>query len=458
MVDFASAVKKFEGFAPRASWDYKQNSNGYGTRAKFAGEEITREEAERRFSDEYAKAANYVNSFAPDAPEGVKGALTSLTYNAGPGWQNSGLGQMIKAGDYAGAKERFLQYNKAGGQEHPGLVSRRQQEIGWGWDGQPSTDPSKGALNMAQPAGMQAMAQAQPALSPNAMFGPGALSGGGEGGFDFGGLGTGLQGAGAYLMGISDPKALGALAAINQNKGSRFTTQYDPNTGRIMTVDSRTGRATFSQDPSFDPKRKSNEAYDASEAQSNQKLSETIFNDSQSAQSQIGTIKRARELFANPNVPVGTGADYVQAVKGLGKSLGIDLEGVAEGQELQQIAAQLTLQSRSENGGMPGALSNSDLDFLKKMTIGLSKDPIANAAILDKLEAIQQRKLDVARMRDEYVQKNGRLDEGFKRQVREFATANPIFSGVTPPTGAAQSTQGAPANTGFKVINVTKPK
>jgi lysozyme len=452
MVDFPSAVKRFEGFAPRASWDYKQNSNGYGTRAKFAGEEITREEAERRFADEYAKAASAVSAFAPDAPEGVKGALTSLTFNAGPGWQNSGLGQLVKAGDYAGAKERFLQYNKAGGQVHPGLVSRRQQEAGW-FDG-PITETNNGALNMVQPKdGMQAMAQAQPALSPSSMFGPGALSDD----YDSGDFGRGLQGAGAYLMGISDPKALGALAAINQNKGSRFTTQYDPNTGRIMTVDSRTGRAQFSMDPAFDPKRKSNEAYDASEAQSNQKLSDSLFTDAGKAREALGTIQRAKELVANPNIPQGAFGEQRQALRNIGASFGINMEGVAEGQELQQIASQLTLQARALNGGMPGALSDNDLKFLKQMTVNLGNQPEANAAILDKLAAIHQRTLDVERKAQEYAARNGgRLDAGFRREIAQFANENEIFKDVRPATAApaAPSATGAPAKGQFKVLKV----
>jgi GH24 family phage-related lysozyme (muramidase) len=125
---YADAVKRFEGFTPRATWDYKQNSNGYGTRAAYPGEQIDRATAEQRFADEFAKARSHVDSFAPNAPEGVKGALTSLTYNAGPGWSNSGLGRAVQAGDWDGARQHFLQYNKAGGVVNPGLVSRREQE------------------------------------------------------------------------------------------------------------------------------------------------------------------------------------------------------------------------------------------------------------------------------------------------------------------------------------------
>src|SRR4051812_1818457 len=118
---YADAIKGFEGFAPQAQWDYKQNSNGYGTKAQYPGEVIDRDTAEQRFQAEIAKAQAHVESVAPNAPPGVKAALTSLTYNAGPGWASSGLGDLVRSGDYAGAAERFQQYNKAGGEVNPGL-------------------------------------------------------------------------------------------------------------------------------------------------------------------------------------------------------------------------------------------------------------------------------------------------------------------------------------------------
>ncbi len=124
-------IKAFEGYTPKAQWDHKQYSIGYGTRAAGAGETITPEEAERRLNEEVSKARALVENFAPNAPEGVKAALTSLTYNAGGDWMNSGLGQEIKSGNYAGAKDNFLAYNKASGQYNQGLANRRAQEVAW---------------------------------------------------------------------------------------------------------------------------------------------------------------------------------------------------------------------------------------------------------------------------------------------------------------------------------------
>src|SRR6266404_2038313 len=92
-----NAVKKFEGFSAKAVWDYKQYTNGFGTKATSATEVIDEAEAEKRLAVEIGKAAHSVETFAPDAPLGVKQALTDLTYNAGFGWSEHSLGAAVKA-------------------------------------------------------------------------------------------------------------------------------------------------------------------------------------------------------------------------------------------------------------------------------------------------------------------------------------------------------------------------
>jgi lysozyme len=159
---FLDAIKGFEGYSAAPAWDYKQSSSGYGTKAQPGDENIPPDQLkgvhEQRFQDEVGKAAASVDAFNPNLPPGVRAALTSLTYNAGPGWQQSGLGQAVKSGDYDKAREIFLQYNKAGGEVNPGLVARRQKEAGW-FGGQPQ--PSQ-APPAAQASGLLAQAQQAP--------------------------------------------------------------------------------------------------------------------------------------------------------------------------------------------------------------------------------------------------------------------------------------------------------
>lgn len=133
--EYLDAIKGFEGYAPAASWDYKQNSSGYGTKAQPGDENIPPDQLkavhEQRFQDEVAKAAAHVDSVNPNLPAGARAALISLTYNAGPGWSQSGLGDFVRKGDLQGAQEHLLQYNKAGGEVNQGLVARRAKEAAW---------------------------------------------------------------------------------------------------------------------------------------------------------------------------------------------------------------------------------------------------------------------------------------------------------------------------------------
>ena len=56
-------------------------------------------------------------------------AMVSLAYNIGAGaFLKSTLLKKVNAGDFVGAGEEFLRWNKAGGKEVLGLTKRRQRE------------------------------------------------------------------------------------------------------------------------------------------------------------------------------------------------------------------------------------------------------------------------------------------------------------------------------------------
>jgi GH24 family phage-related lysozyme (muramidase) len=122
---YADATKRFEGYAPVAKWDYKQYSNGYGTKAGAPGERIDQQTADSRFQDEYWKAQQFVNKVNPNLDPGSRWALTDLTYNTGTKWANDQLGQAVAAGDINKARQLITGYNHAGGQELPALTQRR---------------------------------------------------------------------------------------------------------------------------------------------------------------------------------------------------------------------------------------------------------------------------------------------------------------------------------------------
>lgn len=171
---YIDEIKGFEGYSPAAAWDYKQSSSGYGTKAQPGDENLPPDQLkavhEQRFSEEIGKAAAAVDSLNPNLPPGARAALISLTYNAGPGWMQSGLGGLVKSGDLQGAQQRILEYNKAGGKVLPGLVDRRAKEASWFDAGQP-TQPQMATASSPifapqQPA--QKPASVSPVAAPSA--------------------------------------------------------------------------------------------------------------------------------------------------------------------------------------------------------------------------------------------------------------------------------------------------
>lgn len=128
---FLTAIKQSEGFSPKAKWDHKQFSYGYGTRASGEGQEITREEADKQFNGEITKAAAVVDKVNPNLDPGTRAALVALTYNAGSTWTEAGLGAAVKSGNVEEAKKLFLQYVRASGEVNEGLLARRYREAQW---------------------------------------------------------------------------------------------------------------------------------------------------------------------------------------------------------------------------------------------------------------------------------------------------------------------------------------
>lgn len=121
-------VKEFEGWNPKAYWDYGQTSIGYGTRAKPGEKAISKAEAEKRLAQELSKHRARVVKAAQQhgyewSPEQID-ALTSFDYNTGR------LEQLIANGkrDNETIARKMLLYVNADGKKLKGLERRRRAE------------------------------------------------------------------------------------------------------------------------------------------------------------------------------------------------------------------------------------------------------------------------------------------------------------------------------------------
>ena len=129
-------IKRFEDFKSKASFDFKQDTNGFGTIASFAGEEIDIEEAQTRLMERVNSDEAYIKSFGErynyDWEDNEIAALTSFIYNLGRGALDQVTGRDDEDGVGSRTKEEIadamLLYTRAGGNVLPGLVRRRQDE------------------------------------------------------------------------------------------------------------------------------------------------------------------------------------------------------------------------------------------------------------------------------------------------------------------------------------------
>lgn len=163
----------------------------------------------------------------------------------------------------------------------------------------------------------------------------------------------------------------------------------------------------------------------------------------QQGSSTLRDLDQLRTLYADPNVAKGALAENISGLKNLGASFGVDMKGLSSEQAAEAITNKMALGLRStaDGGGMPGAMSDADRNFLKALTPNLTKSPEGRQKIMDAQQKVAQRQIDVARLANEYERRNGRLDAGFDQVLQDYAAKNRMF------------TQAQPGG-GFKIIGV----
>ena len=131
-------IKEFEGFRSKAYPDAVGVwTIGYGTTASAGagispkpGMEITQDDAERYLQIAVQKfAAKVEDAIKVSVNENQFGALVSLAYNIGPSaFAKSTVVKRLNAGDYQGAADAIMMWDKAGGKVLKGLQRRRKAE------------------------------------------------------------------------------------------------------------------------------------------------------------------------------------------------------------------------------------------------------------------------------------------------------------------------------------------
>ena len=166
------------------------------------------------------------------------------------------------------------------------------------------------------------------------------------------------------------------------------------------------------------------------------------------------TLDAHDQALSNPDVVTGALGPTALGLRRAAVAMGIgDADTVADSELVQTIGNQLALQLRNpETGmGMPGAVSDRDLQFLRESVPGLANTVAGNRRLLDYTRRLNQRAMQIEQLANDYAQRNGRLDTGFRAQLAQWAAANPLFPEAqaaaqqSPAAGRPAQQSGGPA-------------
>lgn len=163
-----------------------------------------------------------------------------------------------------------------------------------------------------------------------------------------------------------------------------------------------------------------------------QQLGEKYVNIQTAADSALEqlTMYDAVEKGLETGVRTGSLGESEQALRKFGSMLGLDTDPtkIAGGELVTAIQNRMALQMRNpESGmGMPGSLSDKDIDFLKAAQIGMGTSGEGNKTLLEVYRRLAKRKIELADLADAHADKFGSL-RGFNAAATKFHEENPLF-------------------------------
>ena len=138
----------------------------------------------------------------------------------------------------------------------------------------------------------------------------------------------------------------------------------------------------------------------------------------------INQISRFRQL--STNTKTGAFEPTINRFRAVGSALGlnIDEERLAAGEGIQALAVPFTLQIAQQT---KGPISDREMALFASAVPGLATSELGNAFILEGMERVAQRQVDIDRLATEYVREHGILDAGWDAFVSDWETQNPLF-------------------------------
>ena len=172
-------------------------------------------------------------------------------------------------------------------------------------------------------------------------------------------------------------------------------------------------------------------AFDVDAAKGFVKDADTFRQSWSNAKRMNGMLDTLDELYKDPNVTSGGLAENITGLKGIAASLNIDIKGKGSEDAIRSITNRFALELRNPSGGagMPGAMSDSDRNFLASIPPSLANTKEGRALIAMTMRAVNNRDIQIAQLAQEYQEQNqGRLDIKFQKNLRDWSNKNPLMS------------------------------
>jgi hypothetical protein len=173
------------------------------------------------------------------------------------------------------------------------------------------------------------------------------------------------------------------------------------------------------------------------------------------ARSKVATLNRMGQLAED--LTSGAGGETLLRAKKALQAIGIDVgDDISGAEAFQAMANKMALEARStaEGGGMPGAMSDKDREFLVNINPNLSTTREGNLMKIEAARRLAARQLEQAQLMRDYMQENGgRLDGGYFAVEAEYFADKPLFDDLRRAGSAAPAAGNRAAGPADRGIN-----
>jgi len=147
------------------------------------------------------------------------------------------------------------------------------------------------------------------------------------------------------------------------------------------------------------------------------------------ANSTLSNLTLVEQLAVNPNVASGALAENISGLKSIGDSLGFATKGLPAEEAIKGITTQLALQAKNEGGTnlMPGAMALGETKLLQSMVPQLAQSKEGRMLMIQISKEKVARDRLISEMAGDYIDKNGQLDAGFQKLIKEYSKNNTIL-------------------------------